>query len=116
MPRSVRSKASLPEARTFSTTLAMSRGATNCPFLTFTGRPLRAQATIRSVCRQRNAGTCSTSSTSAAGATSATSCTSERTASPVFSLTLLRMRSPSASPGPRYARIEERFALSYDDL
>jgi hypothetical protein len=101
VPRSVSSRSSLPEARTFSTTLTMSLGATNWPFLTFTGRPLVAQATIRSVCRQRNAGIWSTSSTWAAGATSETACTSDSTARPVASFTFWRMRRPSVSPGPR---------------
>ena len=36
----------------------MSCGATNCPFLMFTMRPVRPAATSRSVCRQRNAGIC----------------------------------------------------------
>ena len=55
-------------------------------------------------------------STSAAGATSDTSWTSDSTRSPVFALTLARMRRPSTSPGPRYERTDERLALSYDDL
>jgi len=62
---------------------------------------LVAQATIRSVCRQRNAGIWSTSSTWAAGTTSETACTSDSTARPVSSFTFWRMRRPSVSPGPR---------------
>src|SRR2546425_5480838 len=51
-PRSVRKMRRLPAASIFCTTLAMSHGARNCPFLTFTTRPVRAAATIRSVCRR----------------------------------------------------------------
>src|SRR5260370_11502381 len=43
VPRSVNSRSSPPDARTFSTTLTMSRGATNCPFFTLTGRPLNVK-------------------------------------------------------------------------
>src|SRR3972149_555889 len=50
--------------------LPISRGDRNCPFFTFTGFRVRPQASTRSVCRQRKAGTWSTSSTSAAGSTS----------------------------------------------
>ena len=45
----------------------MSSGAMNWPFLMFTGRPVAAQATIRSVWRQRKAGTWRQSTTSEAG-------------------------------------------------
>src|SRR5499427_5155234 len=38
VPRSVRRMLSLPVERILVTTLPMSRGARNCPFLTFTGR------------------------------------------------------------------------------
>ena len=44
--------------------------------------PLRATATMKSVCRQRNAGVCSTSTTSATAAICAFSCTSVSTGSP----------------------------------
>ena len=44
----------------------MSSGARNWPFLRLTTRPVFAAATIRSVCRERNAGICRTSATSAA--------------------------------------------------
>ena len=40
----------------------------NWPFLTFTGRPVAAAASSRSVWRARNAGTWSKSTTSATGA------------------------------------------------
>ena len=46
----------------------MSHGARNWPFFTLTARPVSPAATRRSVCRQRNAGICSTSTASAAGA------------------------------------------------
>ena len=43
----------------------MSSGARNWPFLMLTTRPVFAAATMRSVCRDRNAGICRTSATSA---------------------------------------------------
>ena len=46
----------LPAAVTFSIAWRMSAGARNCPFLMLTTRPVRAAATSRSVCRERNAG------------------------------------------------------------
>src|SRR5256886_7898724 len=56
VPRSVRRIASFPFDRILSTTFFMSRGATNCPFLTLTGLPVAAAASSRSVWRQRKAG------------------------------------------------------------
>src|ERR1044071_6653262 len=53
-------------SRAFSTTYFMSPGARNWPFLMLTGFPAPAAAWIKSVCRQRNAGVCSTSTTAAA--------------------------------------------------
>ena len=44
----------------------MSSGARNWPFLMFTGLPARATAWMKSVCRHRNAGVCSTSTTATA--------------------------------------------------
>src|SRR5476649_3002407 len=40
-------------SRAFSTTFCISHGDKNCPFLIFTGRPQRATACMKSVCRQR---------------------------------------------------------------
>ena len=57
-----------PVSATFSTALAISHGERNCPFFRFTTRPVFPAATSRSVCRERNAGICSTSATSATGA------------------------------------------------
>ncbi len=57
----------VPSERILSTTFFMSAAARNCPFLTLTGLPVCATATMRSVCRQRNAGICITSRTSAGG-------------------------------------------------
>ena len=42
----------------------MPSGCIHWPFFTFTGLPVAPAATSRSVCRQRNAGICSTSTTS----------------------------------------------------
>jgi hypothetical protein len=41
---------------------------------------------------------------------------SEMTGNPVFSLTSARMSRPSSRPGPRKDAIDDRFALSNDDL
>src|SRR4029453_6122658 len=106
-PRSVRRIERFPTERILSTTFFMSPGATNWPFLTFTGLPVFATARMRSVWRQRKAGICSTSSTSAAGATSDTWWTSESTGRPSVSRTLRRIRSPPRSPGPRELLIEK---------
>ena len=54
-----------PNSISFLTTLAISQGAMNWPFLTFTGRPVAAAASSRSVWRARNAGTWSRSTISA---------------------------------------------------
>ena len=78
-PRSVKKTWVLPASRHFSTACRISHGELNCPFLMFTGRPLKAAATTRSVCRLRKAGICNTSATSATLPTSAVSCTSVRT-------------------------------------
>ena len=44
----------------------MSQGERNCPFLMFTARLVFPAAISKSVCRERNAGICSTSQTFAA--------------------------------------------------
>ena len=106
----------LPAAVTFAIAWRMSSGARNCPFFTFTTRPVRAAATSRSVCRDRNAGICSTSATSATGAACAGSWMSVRIGTPAASRTRPSTRTPSSSPGPRNDAPDVRFALSYDAL
>src|SRR5438105_24531 len=103
-------------SRALATTLAMSSGARNWPFLIFTGLPADATARMKSVCRHRNAGVCNTSTTAATSAISSLWCTSVRTGTPTCRLTSARMRSPSAIPSPRNDFNELRLALSYDDL
>src|SRR5450432_3236170 len=82
----------------------------------FTGLPAAATARMKLVCRQRNAGVCSTSTTAATSAISFSSCTSVSTGTQIWRLTSARMRRPSVMPGPRYDVDELRLALSYDDL
>src|SRR5437870_4144335 len=110
--------ASLPFDRILSTTFFMSRGATNCPFFTFTGLPVAAAARIRSVWRQRNAGIWITSRTSAAGSTSLTWWTSDSTGIFKASRTLRRMRlpRPRAELGMELAGDEVRVLGDLDDL
>ena len=104
---------SLPLAsRALSTTFFMSWGARNWPFLMFTGRPARATATMKSVCRQRNAGVCSTSTCLATSGTSSTVCTSVSTGTPSVLRTFARISSPFSMPGPRKLLPLERLALS----
>src|SRR5258705_538863 len=94
----------------------MSAGARNCPFFTFTARPVAPAARSRSVWRERKAGICRTSTTSAAGAHWAASCTSVRTGRPVSCFTLASTRSPCVRPGPRKLLPLVRFALSKEHL
>src|SRR3954465_10717902 len=115
-PRSVRSTFLHPASASFATAFFMSEGATNCPFLTLTARPVRPAAWSRSVWRQRNAGICNTSTTSATGAHCASSWTSVSTGSPVSLRTRPRILSPSTRPGPRNDRWLVRFALSNEHL
>src|SRR6266436_10024723 len=49
-PRSVTTIFVFPALAIFSTTLLMSHGERNCPFFTFTARPVFAAATSKSVC------------------------------------------------------------------
>ncbi|MFM2187077.1 MAG: hypothetical protein RIR43_1649, partial [Pseudomonadota bacterium] len=69
-------------ARAFSMTFFMSWGARNWPFLMFTGLPLCATVRMKSVCRHRKAGVCSTSTTAATSGTSSSVCTSVRIGTP----------------------------------
>src|ERR1035441_8289784 len=115
-PRSVSTTWLLPVDATFSAARWISCGATNCPFLMFTMRPVRPAAVSRSVCRQRNAGICRMSATSAAGAACHASGSSVRIGKPSdfgpAAFNPARMRSPSFNPGPRYAPTLVRLALS----
>src|SRR5205814_1057789 len=115
-PRSVTSRSWLPVERAFSTTRSISPGERNCPFFRLTGLPAAATATMKSVCRQRKAGVCSTSTTAATAATCSFSCTSVSTGSPVSRRTSARMARPSSMPTPRKPSSEVRFALSKEDL
>src|SRR5213080_2207199 len=115
-PLSVTSRSWLPVERAFSTTRSISPGERNCPFFRFTGFPAAATATMKSVCRQRKAGVCSTSTTAATAATCAFSCASVSTGSPVSRRTSARMARPSSMPTPRKPSSEVRFALSKEDL
>ena len=72
----------LPAPVILATTLAMSQGARNCPFLTLTTLPVAAAASSRSVCRHRKAGICRTSTACATSAHCAASCTSVSTGKP----------------------------------
>src|SRR5665213_790609 len=98
------------------TTCSMSSGARNWPFLMLTGRPDCATVWMKSVCRHRNAGVCSTSTTLATAGTSSTVCTSVSTGTPIWRFTSASTCRPSSMPGPRKLACELRFALSYDDL
>ncbi len=100
----------------FSTTLAMSQGARNCPFFTLIARPVLAAAIKRSVCRQRNAGICKTSTTSATAAHWPGSCTSVSTGTPSFSRSSAKIASALSRPMPRALLRLVRFALSNEVL
>lgn len=90
---------SQPKARIFSPMFTVSHGARNCPFLIFTGRPLLAQASRRSVWRHKKAGTWSRSTYSAAISASWAVCTSVTTGS-FSSLPISdRMRQPFPHAG-----------------
>lgn len=54
-----------PAQRALSAELRITEGAQNCPFLMWMTRPVRAAATMRSVCRHRKAGIWMMSATSA---------------------------------------------------
>jgi len=92
--------------------LRMSAGARNCPFLMLTGFPEAATASMKSVCRQRKAGVCSTSTTAATAAMSCSRWTSVSTGTAICRRTSARMYRPSSIPGPRGDRPELRLALS----
>jgi hypothetical protein len=84
----------------------------NWPFLTFTVRRVCPQATSKSVCRARKAGTCRMSTTGAARAACCGSWMSVSTGTPTSRFTRCRMAIPSSSPGPRKLALLERLALS----
>ena len=58
-------KTCTPAQRALSAELRITEGAQNCPFLMWMTRPVRAAATMRSVCRHRKAGIWMMSATSA---------------------------------------------------
>ena len=88
----------------------------NCPFLTFTGRPVAAAASRRSVWRARNAGTWSRSTISASGLAWIVSWMSVVTGRPVSALTRAKTFIPSTRPGPRKLDPDVRLALSNEAL
>ena len=88
----------------------------NWPFLTLTTRRLAAAARSKSVCRQRNAGICTTSQTAATTGTWALSWTSVRTGNPYSFRTRASNSSPAFRPVPRGPASEVRLALSNEPL
>ncbi len=94
----------------------MSHGDRNWPFLMFTGLPAAHTLVMKSVCRTRNAGVCSTSTTEATSSIGVYSCTSVSTGTPSWRLTSASTRRPSSMPGPRKLPKEVRLALSKLDL
>ena len=112
VPRSVTATSVEPPSRTFSTAPVMASGVIHCPFLMLTGLPVLPQATSRSVCRERNAGTCKASTAWAAAAACAGSCTSVITGSPLASPARTSSSRPRAIPGPRAPASRDRLALS----
>ena len=91
-------------------------GARNCPFFTWTGRPVPPAAVKRSVCRARKAGTCSKSHASATGAACSGRWMSVVIGRPVDFFTSRKTASPATKPGPRYESTLVRLALSNDAL
>src|SRR3970040_1114059 len=106
----------LPVASALSVTCFISHGDRNCPFLMLTALPALATFWMKSVCRHRNAGVCSTSTTAVTSSSGVYSCTSVSTGTPSWRLTSLSTLSPSSRPGPRNAVPEVRLALSKLDL
>ncbi len=92
---------SLPVERAFSTTLRISQGDRNCPFLMLTGLPWAAAFRMKLVWRHRKAGVCSTSTTAATSANGVSSWTSVSTGTPRFLRTPASTLSPASIPGPR---------------
>jgi len=101
-----------PAAVAFAITCSISHGERNCPFLMLTGFPAAATAATKSVWRQRNAGTCSTSATCAAARASSGECTSVSTGTPSEARISASSASPASSPGPGGESPELRLALS----
>src|SRR3970040_855501 len=106
----------LPVASALAVTCFISPGDRNCPFLMLTALPALATFWMKSVCRHRNAGVCSTSTTAVTSSSGVYSCTSVSTGTPSWRLTSLSTLSPSSRPGPRNAVPEVRLALSKLDL
>src|SRR5574343_579796 len=106
----------LPVARALAATCFISHGDRNWPFLMFTGRPAEATFWMKSVCRHRKAGVCSTSTTEATSSIGVYSCTSVSTGTPSWRFTSASTFRPSSKPGPRKLVPEVRLALSKLDL
>src|SRR5690606_25228010 len=106
----------LPVDLAFSTTGFMSHGERNWPFLMLTGLPALQTLRMKSVCRTRNAGVCSTSTTEATSSIGVYSCTSVSTGTSTWRRTSPSTRSPSSMPGPRKLLPDVRLALSKLDL
>ncbi len=90
---------------TFETMFLASHGARNWPFFTCSRPPVawiaRAEATTRSVWRQRKAGICSRSTTCAKGSAWEISWMSVAIGTLNSAFTFARILKPSSSPGPR---------------
>ncbi len=102
---------SLPALRALATTLRMSHGDRNWPFLMLTGLPWRATFWMKSVCRHRNAGVCSTSATAATSASGVYSCTSVSTGTPIWLLTVSRIFNPFRQAGAAIALVRGAVGL-----
>jgi hypothetical protein len=89
----------------------MSPGARNWPFLMFTGLPQAATAWMKSVCRQRKAGVCSTSTTAATARLRVLVHVGQHRHADLRR-TSARICRPASTPGPRADLPELRLALS----
>ena len=106
----------LPVASALAATCFISQGDRNWPFLMLTGLPALATFWMKSVCRHRKAGVCSTSTTLATSSIGVYSCTSVSTGTPSWRFTSASTFRPSSMPGPRKLVPEVRLALSKLDL
>ena len=105
-----------PVDMNFSIIFFTSHGERNWPFFTFTGFPVFAAASIRSVCLHKKAGIWIVSSTSAAGFISSIEWMSDITGILNLVLTSERILSPLSIPGPLYEETDVLFALSNELL
>src|ERR1700761_5472203 len=115
-PRSVTSTLALPAPVILATTLAMSHGARNCPFLTLTTLPVAAAATSRSVCRDRNAGICRMSTACATSAHCEISWISVRTGKPSEDLQCLLQADAARGVGAGAVGLVERGLVDEPDV